>query len=193
MIYTRNGDDGFTTLHGVRISKASLQCEVLGSLDELNCLFGLCKVKAVQSNIIIPPDALLKDICQEIQHVLFAMQALSAGYQKPINASVVNLLEFYCDAIEQSMQMPTSFGLAGGTELAAFFDYVRTVVRRVERVFVSFYPDKPSDDYKCALFFLNRLSSFMYASARYINFRAHEEEVQADYSVSEKLYDVNRH
>jgi cob(I)alamin adenosyltransferase len=182
MIYTRNGDDGRTTLHGVRVSKASLQCELLGSLDEINSLMGLCKIKARGNAIIVPPNIPLHEVFEEIQQVLFVLQATTAGYNQPMDETVVKSLESYIAAIESHVSMPQHFVLAGGTELAAFFDYVRTVVRRVERVFVH-YLEQQSLESNCGLIFLNRLSSFMYVCARLVNSEALQPEIKPCYTV----------
>lgn len=184
MIYTRNGDDGQTTLHGVRVSKASLQCELLGSLDELNSLMGLCKVKAQAHDLGVSPTIKLKDICEDIQHVLFTLQALTAGYDQPLDGGVVKKLEDYIAVIEKDVVMPHHFVLAGGTELSAFFDYVRTVVRRVERVYVHNFGSSHEPKHSCAIMFLNRLSSLMYVVARSINVQAEKIEIKPDYSKS---------
>lgn len=184
MIYTRNGDDGQTTLHGVRISKASLQCELLGSLDELNVLMGLCALKARAHDLTIGSELLVSALCEDVQHVLFTLQALTAGYDQPIDSSVVKRIENYIAVIENNNAMPTHFVLAGGTELSAFFDYVRTVVRRVERVYVHHVGLSHEPKHGCAIMFLNRLSSLMYVVARYINVQAAKTEIKPDYSKS---------
>ena len=161
MIYTRSGDDGYTTLCGTRISKSSRRCELLGSLDELNCLMGMCAVKAQKAARTISSDTSfvaahvlaaqrqatrptaerelpLADIFCEIQHILFVAQALVAGYHKPISSAVATRLEAYIAALEAQVPMPKHFVLAGGNEDAAFYDYVRAVTRRVECILVSF-------------------------------------------------------
>lgn len=183
MLYTRKGDDGKTSLNGVRISKASLQCEVLGSLDELNALMGLCKVKSEMNLLVIPQDIQLKDVFENIQNILFMMQASLAGYDKPVSQDIVLQLELCISAIETLVPMPQCFVMAGGSELAVFFDYVRTVVRRVERVFVLWSDDWVKSDTSIVLMFLNRLSSFMFCCARFVNFLQVHSEKRPSYGI----------
>ena len=183
MIYTRNGDDGKTSLKGVRISKASLHCEVLGSFDELNALMGLCKVKSETNHLVVSGGIQLKDVFENIQNVLFIVQASLAGYDKPVSQNIVLQLESCISAIETSVPMPQFFVMAGGSELAVFFDYVRTVVRRVERVFVLWADDQGEYDASIVLMFLNRLSSFMFCCARFTNFLQTYSEKRPSYLI----------
>ena len=70
MIYTRQGDQGQTSIPGSRqkILKNSLLIKALGELDELNSLIGLGKVKSKKQKNIY-------QILSKIQNELFIIQA----------------------------------------------------------------------------------------------------------------------
>lgn len=174
MLYTRKGDGGTTKIFGCdspdgkegqRLSKSSPIAEALGSLDEINSLLGLCKVKSPQKG-----EALLA----QVQHNLFIIQAELAGAPKTILAEKVTAVEKVIDEIEQKLPPIKTFFVAGGTELAALFDYARTVARRAERRAWHAEVEAKAAGGKSLLSqpsfaYLNRLSSLLYALARLAN------------------------
>lgn len=175
MLYTRRGDDGTTrTLTGeARVSKSSSIAEALGSLDEINSLLGLCKVEAEKWNYSLKvgsKEYRLSEIVHEVQESLFIIQAELAGADKRIHASKVKRLELYTDTIEKQLPPIKSFFISGGTELAARFDVARTVARRAERRAVLVCESHEGRLTKSSRTYMNRLSSLLYALARYSNF-----------------------
>jgi cob(I)alamin adenosyltransferase len=197
MLYTRKGDDGTTKTWGCnqRVSKSSLIAEALGSLDEVNSFLGLAKVRATETRYSI--DALkagkygerykgptkVEHIVHWIQDTLFTVQAQVAGFPKEIPAGRIGEVEHITDTIEKELPPITSFFISGGTELAATFDVARTLARRAERRVVAVSEQASESPMEGAmpgavkispdtLQFLNRLSSLLYALARYTNFRA---------------------
>jgi cob(I)alamin adenosyltransferase len=167
MLYTGKGDDGTTGLFGTekRISKASPISEALGSVDELNSLLGLCKVKA--DGLLVTEDALAEVVIGKVQQQLFVVQAELAGTDKTINKEKVVELEGYINAIEKQLPKIRTFRVAGGTELSALFDYTRAVSRRAERRVLAARSERPVGKETQA--YLNRLSSLMYALSRLAN------------------------
>jgi cob(I)alamin adenosyltransferase len=196
MLYTRKGDAGTTKTFGCndRVSKASAVAEALGALDEVNSFLGLVKVKSAQftgpvvdvqdnSNTTSTNTAnTMSAIIHQVQENLFIIQAEVAGFQKEFGAKKVTEIEQITDAIEKKLHPIKTFFISGGTELATMFDISRTMARRAERRVVA-YNDSISGSSLPApspalpirpdtLAYLNRLSSLLYAVARYSNFLA---------------------
>ena len=71
-LYTRKGDKGDTGAFGCkqRFSKNSALTEALGSLDEINSLLGICKIKARDLRFMIY-DLSLFEIIEQVQQNLF--------------------------------------------------------------------------------------------------------------------------
>jgi len=175
MLYTRRGDDGTTKTFGAekRISKSSSVAEALGSMDEVNSFLGLCKVEAGKWNygfVVKKKNVKLSELVHEIQENLFTIQAELAGADKKISASKVSGLETYIDTIEKELPPIKTFFISGGTELASRFDVARTLARRAERRVVLVNEEGERKMGKSAMKYMNRLSSVLYALARYSNF-----------------------
>ncbi len=185
MLYTRKGDGGTTKLFGCeqkRVSKSSAVAEALGNLDEINSFLGLAKVRAGEQGLVVKSlNEQVDKLVHEIQHTLFIVQAELAGAEKTVSEVKVKRLEQIIDNIEAEMPPIKSFFVSGGTELAATFDFSRTIARRAERRVVTVVEEMASipDGVEGKRVigehtrqYLNRLSSVLYAFARYANFSA---------------------
>lgn len=175
MLYTRKGDKGDTSFFGCkqRFSKNSALAEALGSVDEINSLLGVYKVKSGKIKIKIGKENIfLAEIIEQIQQHLFIIQANLAGADKKISKEKIEFLEEIINEIEKQLPLIKSFFIAGGTELSALFDYARTVSRRAERRVVAFSELGKNKVSPEILAYLNRLSSFLYAAAKLANFKA---------------------
>lgn len=174
LFYTGKGDKGISSVGKRKILvKDSVISEALGALDELNSLVGLIRHQKVSEEFI--------PLLEEIQENLFIVQAqvASALFSIPGEPALVsnrNLevpvfseerikkLERVIDEFEKEVKPARSFVLPGASEGAAWLDFTRTVVRRVERAVVAF-----SKKYSLAtepLAYMNRLSSLFFAMAR---------------------------
>jgi len=173
MLYTRKGDGGTTKTFGCdqRVSKSSLIAEALGNLDEINSFLGLCKVASLKSKFKIA-DTKLSDIIHGVQENLFTVQAELAGVSKKIGEKKVKEIEFFIDKIEKELPPIHSFFISGGTEIAALLDIARTVSRRAERRVVAVVDEGKRKIDKHTLSYLNRLSSLLYALARFSNHKS---------------------
>lgn len=171
MLYTRKGDKGDTSSFGCcqRFSKNSALAEALGSVDEINSLLGVCKIKAADFNFKIN-DFTISEIIEKIQENLFIIQANVAGADKKITQENIKFIEEITDAIEKELPPIKSFFISGGSEIAALLDYSRSVSRRAERRVVALSETKNIDEEILA--YLNRLSSLLYALARFVNFKS---------------------
>lgn len=161
MLYTRRGDDGTSGLWGTknRLPKDHPVFEVLGALDELNSLLGLCRAKAKGGKLSHAGPAL-----RAVQECLFIAQAEVAGADKTLTKAHLDSLEAMIEKAERTVKNPHAFVIPGTTERSAWFDYARTVSRRVERRVIAL--KKPHAVAAGTRAYLNRLSSLLYAYAR---------------------------
>lgn len=185
MLYTRKGDGGTTKLFGCdqkRISKSSAVAEALGNLDEINSFLGFAKVRAKEQGLVVKSlNEPVEKLVHEIQHTLFIVQAEMAGAEKTVSEAKVKRAEQIIDSIEAEMPPIKSFFVSGGTELGATFDFARTIARRAERRVVSVVEEESRPIGEHTRQFLNRLSSVLYAFARYANFSAGVKEEPPTY------------
>lgn len=176
MLYTRKGDSGTSGLFGTtdRLPKDSPIYEALGALDELNSLLGLCRARLVSYSLFK-----LQDSVQNSQESLFIIQAELAGAEKALPQKHVDMLEKAVDSIERHIEKPAAFVIPGATELSGLLDYARAVSRRTERAVVSISALRTLSP--ASLAYLNRLSSFLYALARYTAAEAKAKESSPSY------------
>lgn len=190
MLYTKKGDKGTTKLFdspsGVRVSKSSSIFEALGSLDELNSMTGFVKVLAGKQGLTLGENQNSKkvsDILENIQNLLFTLQASLAGSDKKLKEGNVFFLEEIIAEVEKVLPPITTFLVPGGSELSAMLDVLRTVARRTERTFVKVIDEGVYENRinEIELQFLNRLSSVYYALARYANHHSGNIEKPPEY------------
>lgn len=174
MLYTRKGDGGSTALFGSkkRISKNTNIIEALGELDELNSLLGVCRAKSKLNKKIAA-------IVEDIQQNLFIIQAELAGAPKKISKEKIKKMEKTINEIEKKLPKITSFLIPGATENGAYLDFARAVSRRTERrVLTASRKNLPSKESRI---YLNRLSSLLYALARYTAVISRKKEKKPTY------------
>ncbi|MBP2100632.1 cob(I)yrinic acid a,c-diamide adenosyltransferase [Enterococcus rivorum] len=172
-IYTKTGDKGQTSIiGGEKRSKASDRVEAYGTIDELNSLVGYI-ISQMQTYREI------KKELEEIQHTLFdcgtdmATPNSTKGYRT--TAESVEWLEQKIDKYADVPPELQEFILPGGCGIASLLHMARTVARRAERCVVRV---RDSEEINLeALIFLNRLSDYFYAIARFINFREGREDI----------------
>lgn len=183
MLYTRKGDSGTTKTFGCdqRISKSSSVAEALGTLDEINSFLGLCKVRSAKEKLMFSEEVSCAQIVHNIQKNLFIIQAELAGSKMTTEDSKVKEVEFIIDSIEKMLPPIKSFFISGGTELAATFDTARTISRRAERRVVGVKEEGQIELGVFTLAYMNRLSSVLYALARFANHKAGISEESPDY------------
>lgn len=181
MLFTGKGDSGKTKIFNCseEISKSSELVEALGSLDELNSYLGIVKVLAYEKKLDLDFDS-AGDMIHDVQKDLFIIQAELAGSKIAISQSKVENLEKIIAKIEKTIPPIKTFCISGGTELSAHFDMARALARRVERRVVA-SAEKKSILGEYTLAYLNRLSSFLYALARFANAEAESAESSPDY------------
>ncbi|MFZ2190012.1 MAG: cob(I)yrinic acid a,c-diamide adenosyltransferase [Candidatus Magasanikiibacteriota bacterium] len=176
--FTGVGDGGVSNTGKKQYPKDDPIFMLLGSLDECTSWLGLARVTA-------KPDKKLKNTGEwllELQEMLFVAQAEVATiafeygkYEDTIRKfpHIKDLHIKKCESMIEHMdrELPAlkNFILPGGCELSAQCDIARTIARKAERYAVItsrtlvYSPE--------LLAFLNRLSSVLFALARYANFQ----------------------
>ena len=187
-IYTKGGDTGETSLWGgPRVSKAGLQLEAYGTIDELCSHLGLCisHIKLIEDKKNSLP---LIQTLEPIQQELFAIGShLACGDAQHLcrlpglHEELILTLEKQIDVLEETLPELKNFILPGGVPAAAQLHVARAVARRAERYTIKqFKQDKilPIEFKEHILKFLNRLSDYLFVAARYTNFLCKEPEMK---------------
>ncbi|MEW6234955.1 MAG: cob(I)yrinic acid a,c-diamide adenosyltransferase [Candidatus Omnitrophota bacterium] len=175
-IYTKTGDDGYTSLlGGKRIAKDSLRIEAYGTIDELNAFIGFAISQDASKDI--------QPLLEAIQRHLFRIGAILAsdnelekekrGLLFPLDHS--EYLEQQIDFLSESLPPLRHFILPGGSPAACALHAARTVCRRAERRAFALHQSEPMD--KAVLIYLNRLSDLLFVMARYQNAKDGVEEI----------------
>ncbi|MGI4806322.1 MAG: cob(I)yrinic acid a,c-diamide adenosyltransferase [Janthinobacterium lividum] len=167
-IYTKTGDDGFTSLiGGTRVPKYHLRIESYGTVDELNSYIGL-----IRSQEIDEKDGLM---LKEIQDRLFTIgSSLAADPEKStmkipdLKLQDMELLEVEMDKMNETLPPLKHFILPGGNNAVSFCHLARCVCRRAERITTQLSEDSFVDE-KVKIY-LNRLSDYLFMLARKIGF-----------------------
>ena len=178
-LYTRTGDSGKTSIIGGRVDKDHLRVEAYGTIDEANSFIGQA--------MTLLTDPIFQDIYQElekIQHELFDcggdLAVVKEKYPYKAKEEIVVFLEERIDHYVQEAPPLEKFILPGGSSAAAVIHIARTVIRRAERCTVSL--QKELEINAVVLKYLNRLSDYLFAVARVINFRLGLKDVEYERS-----------
>ena len=168
-IYTRKGDEGYTTLGKQRLPKDDLLFEALGNIDELNSHLGF--LMALHIN-----DQAISSCLIRIQNELFDMGGeLHLPTRITITAEHITWLEEKLDTLNQTLPPLKEFLLPGGNQTAATCHIARTVCRRAERSLVKLHRQVPLNNPQL-LRYLNRLSDLLFVIARLLARATHTEE-----------------
>ena len=166
-IYTKTGDEGFTSLiGGTKIFKSDLRIDSYGNVDELNSYIGLL------SDYITDKD--IKFLLQLIQNKLFIIgSSLAQDNSKnskmklpQLKEEDVLLLEKEIDKMNETLPELKHFILPGGHILVSCIHITRSVCRRAERGCVSL-KEQGAFVEPYVLKFLNRLSDYLFVLARF--------------------------
>lgn len=170
-----SGDRGITgLLSGERVPKSHTRVEACGEVDELSSVLGACAAALSAEHA---------DLQQEIQGVqsdllhIGALLATSPGSPtrqmlRTISLDRLREIEEAIDRLEAALPPLQSFLLPGGHITAAWAHVARTVCRRAERRVQSLATEAGEPETGSAegiLPYLNRLSTYLFALARYCN------------------------
>lgn len=175
-IYTKTGDSGTTSLvYGQRVSKDDLRVQAYGTCDETNSMIGLALSFLINEEF--EGKELFLQIFHNVQTSLFHVGAeLATPSDKEVKWKVsesdINELEKHIDVWDAQLRRLKQFILPGGHPASAALHVARTMARRAERCAVSVKEEVNP----LALKYLNRLSDFLFVSARFVNDRLNADE-----------------
>ncbi|GCF95211.1 ATP:cob(I)alamin adenosyltransferase [Enterococcus florum] len=182
-IYTRYGDQGFTRLvGGGQAKKNAPRVCTYGSIDTLTSQIGFAISQVAKG------DPLRQELIQVQQWVFdcggdFATPDEKRPYK--IESSNTEWLEQKIDDYWAAIPELRQFILPGGTPAAASLHLCRCLTREAERNAVDLMEQEESINL-AALTFLNRLSDYFFALARWVNHQAGEAEIL--YENSRKIF-----
>ena len=169
-IYTRKGDDGYTSLADSRVSKDDLLVEALGTVDELNAVLGTilnCPIK--DRNII--------DCITQTQNDLFDMGGeLHLPDRIAITPDKISHMETVLDHWNKDLPALEEFILPRGNQASVACHVARTVCRRAERAMVRLHRQVSLHNLEI-LRYLNRLSDLLFVMSRVLARETSEKEV----------------
>jgi cob(I)alamin adenosyltransferase len=166
-LYTGKGDDGTTgLLFGGRVAKDSAHPRATGAVDEAQAAIGAARALSDPGGEL---DGQLVHVCRDLWVLMAELSTLPAHHPKLVDgqtrvtAAMVAALEALVDEVGTRFEAPKAFVVPGQTPLAAQLDVARTVVRRAEREAVVVCTAGSH-----VLPYLNRLSSLLWAQARWV-------------------------
>ncbi len=171
--YTGKGDKGDTSIMGgEKLSKEDVLIEAIGDVDELNSCTGIA--------LFYVRDEQVRYELKAVQNDLFTIGAILAdAMQKSpkklsIDKSKLDRLESAIKTMGDKVPELKKFVIPGGSEGAIHTHLARAVARRAERKVVA--ASKKYNIDQNVLSYMNRLSSFFFAVALYLNFSNGVEE-----------------
>lgn len=165
--YTGKGDDGTTgLLYGGRVPKDSALPMAYGAVDEAQAFIGLARAHFEPGGAV---DDYLVHVARDLWVLMAELATLPENRHKltpgqmAVDQPMLDNLERFVDEVEAKFEVPKEFVVPGQHRGAAAIDVARAVVRRCERHAVS-----ASADGSLAIPYLNRLSSLLWALARWV-------------------------
>lgn len=174
-IYTRQGDQGMTSLFGgTKLPKSHPRFHAYGTVDELNVYFGLMLSQLDHGN-----KALLSPLLTRIQNELFVAGGVLAcddakwlGKIPQLSEEMITRLENEIDHWNESLPALKNFILPSGIPVALSAHMARTICRRAERWTLAIIEETGPDflnEYQMVLKYLNRLSDHLFTFSRWLN------------------------
>ena len=166
--YTGRGDDGTTgIISGKRVSKADKLIEAIGDLDELNSAIGVAMSYIDDQTVVAG--------LRSVQNDIFVLGAnlASTNEQKIDKAQIkpesLSRLEASIRDLGEKAPELKRFVLPGGSRASSHLHLARAMARRAERSVVAAGKEYKVD--KAVMAYLNRLSSYLFVAAVYLNAR----------------------
>jgi cob(I)alamin adenosyltransferase len=173
-IYTKTGDTGTTSLiGGKRVQKFHERIEAYGTVDELISHVGLLRDQ-INENSIKEKLLFIQDKLMTCATIL-ATDCEGCNLKLPVLIdSDIEKLENEIDEMEKQLEPLHSFVLPGGNIVVSQAHICRTVCRRAERYSLALSQNYKVDE--LVIKFLNRLSDYLFVTARYISKLQNAEE-----------------
>jgi cob(I)alamin adenosyltransferase len=170
-IYTKTGDKGYTTnLLNKRYSKSDIEMELQGGIDEINAnigflrnLIALYELKC-EAGVLTDIDDMLKKVQYDLY--LIGIEVSTEFTEEYITEEQVKFLENQIDFMVDNTEPMKSFIYYSGINAATYSHVIRTIIRRVERIYVRALE---ASSYPRSYEYINRLSDYFFTFSRYIN------------------------
>ena len=165
ILYTGTGDEGYTSLLGAdRVAKHDLRPEAYGTVDEASAFLGIVRA---DTSVSERTKALVLQSQRDLW-LLMGELASAPGVKLPqrLGSDRVDWLEQETTKLGEETPPLTQFVIPGDTLIGARLDVARTVVRRAERHVTRLFHEGDLENAQI-LRYLNRLSSLLFALARF--------------------------
>jgi cob(I)alamin adenosyltransferase len=174
-IYTKTGDEGFTSLiGGKRVEKHNQRIEAYGTIDELISFTGLVRDSIDNESII--------SILVKIQDNLMTCASILASDCDDCKLRIPELkdeailfLEKEIDEMDKKLPPLKSFILPGGHLTVSYCHVARSICRRTEREVIRVTENHhvPANVIK----YINRLSDYFFILARFLSIKFNAVEI----------------
>lgn len=168
--YTREGDDGRTTLGDLRrVPKTDSRIEAYAACEEGNAALGLvvAAAGALHPRVVALLGRVQNDLV-EVSGDLGTPVPEGDDQQRRVDHAYVVRVEAACDHFNAQLPVLSSVVLPGGTESGAALYHAGTVIRRAERETWRAC-DEHSDVNRHVARYLNRLSDLLFVLGRLAN------------------------
>jgi len=164
-IVTRAGDSGSTKLiFGEARSKADIQVEAYGTIDEMNSFLGLarslCETPATKGVLeLLQRDTFV--VGAELATPVDSLEKLKSR----VTPEMTQVLDGHVARVEALPGILDDWALPGATQAGAAIDVARSVARRAERCVVRLHAEGmvPNDE---VLRYMNRVSDLLWLLGR---------------------------
>ncbi len=175
--YTKRGDGGTSSaMGGDLLYKDDILFDILGDMDELNSCI------AVSLQYIRKPE--IKKDLHLVQDNLFSISAIVANTYATKNIRMVKapdaaFLEREIARLGRELPELKKFVIPGGSKASSYLHVARSVARRTERKLVALHKKRKLDSN--IIRYANRLSSFLFVLALYLNHASRIRERNPEY------------
>jgi cob(I)alamin adenosyltransferase len=154
-IVTKTGDDGKSRWLNQVVEKDSRLLEAVGTIDELQAMLGVAKVRVF----------LERGVIESIQQDLWAIMG-ELAYKQEFASVTERTKEIEEEIKEMESELPKieNFLMPGEVEVEAVLNFSRAICRRAERRMVSLHKKKRFR--KELMVYLNRLSDYLFTLGR---------------------------
>jgi len=154
---------------GRRVKKNSVRLEAYGTVDELSSAIGAI-ISDVRVNNEVKGQLLI--VQNELFNIGSYLATLPEEDTKPKCVALTDKkmadLEGWIDALDEQTPKQKSFVLPSGCEIASKAHMARVICRRAERRILDLADESYVDP--DVISYINRLSDYLFAAARYFNF-----------------------
>ncbi len=167
-ITTKGGDEGITSLIGLRVPKSDMRIEACGAIDELGAHLGYARALCQSEEF--------NQLTKQIQIELYTLGSIIATMpdkkvKKKLTPEMIDKLEQTIQRLEQREDLFADWAVSGDELTAAAYDVARTTCRRAERQVVYLKQQNLLTE-PLVLIYLNRLSDLLWLVARWIELDA---------------------